>query len=261
MTLLYPPAVWRPVPSHGGPLTSHHGLVEHITTDPDTASPYGYFSDPAHQASSHLWIAGDGHVEQFIDLELASWAQAGGNYGWISVEVGGLTGSAKTPAQVEALARLWAWMHSTLGTPLQLTDDPAGYGLGWHGMGGSAWGGHTACPGTARLAQRPQVLGRALALTSASHSTTPTPSSEDDDMPLTAADYDNVIRPGLMRDVQALIRDGLRSEGVSGAVAAVGPAQTSATETAALEQKVDALSAKHDALSAKLDQLLAKLPQ
>lgn len=164
MTLLYPMARWRPIESHGGLMRRQTGLVEHITTN--DASPFGYFSDPRHKASSHLWLDRDGYFEQYIDLELQSWAQAGGNSGWTSVEVSGLTGTGKTPAQTESLAHLFAWgsQHPRLLWPLRLTDDPAVGGLGWHGMGVPAWGSHPDCPGRARLAQRVGVMTRAQAI-------------------------------------------------------------------------------------------------
>jgi peptidoglycan hydrolase-like protein with peptidoglycan-binding domain len=162
--ILYPPARWLPIASHGGPVTARRGLVEHITTN--DASPYGFFANPANQASSHLWIASDGSVQQYVSLDLASWAQAGGNYGWTSVEISGKPGTFKTPAQVEALARLFAWGHThpSLLWPVMMTSDPNGAGLGWHGMGGIAWGNHPDCPGNARRSQTPAVLARARQL-------------------------------------------------------------------------------------------------
>ena len=162
--LRYPPAVWRPIVSHGGPMTAQHGLVEHITTN--DASPFGFFSNRLNRASSHLWLSAAGAFEQYVDLRLGSWAQAGGNRGWTSCEVSGKPGTTKTPAQVHALAELFAWGHGhpELRWPLQLTDDVNGSGLGWHGMGGTAWGGHYDCPGQPRLAQRLDVLSLALGL-------------------------------------------------------------------------------------------------
>ena len=160
MTLIYPAATWRPVVSHGGARTVFMGLVEHVTTN--NFSPYGFFSDPANQASSHLWINFDGSVEQYVSLDVASWAQAGGNYGWTSCEIAGKEGTAKTPAQSEALAQLFAWgsAQPSLRWPICASDSPDVSGLGWHGMGGKAWGNHPYCPGEVRLAQRPAVLAR-----------------------------------------------------------------------------------------------------
>ena len=158
MSLLCPFATYRPISSHGGAMSSNRGLVEHITTN--DFDPYGFFSNPANGASSHFWIGLGGELEQYIDLNLCSWAQAGGNDGWASCEIAGTPGTLKTPAQVHTLARLFAWGHQVLGWPIQASDDPSRGGLGWHGMGGANWGGHTSCPGSQRVAQRGDVLAQ-----------------------------------------------------------------------------------------------------
>ena len=156
----YPGSTSRPVPSHGGPASSHMGLVVHITTN--DFDPYGFFSNPANQASSNYWVAADGAVSEYVDPDLSAWAQANGNGSFVSVETSGKTGTPMTDAQVTAVAALYAWGHATYGWPLQLTSSPSTPGLGWHGMGGAAWGGHPDCPGDARRAQLPLVLARAI---------------------------------------------------------------------------------------------------
>ena len=158
MSLICPFAVYRPIDSHGGPMSHDIGLVEHITTN--DFDPYGFFSNTANEASSHFWISLSGGLEQYFDLGLRSWAQAGGNDGWASCEIAGQVGTLKTPAQINTLARLFAWGHSVLGWPVQASDDPSRGGLGWHGMGGANWGGHTSCPGSQRVAQRGAVLAQ-----------------------------------------------------------------------------------------------------
>jgi hypothetical protein len=154
--LLYPKAVWRPITSHGGLLVADRGVVEHITTN--HFSPYGFFSNPLNSASSHFWISDEGLVEQYIDLRMKSWAQAGGNSHWVSVEISGSTGSLKTDAQCSAFAALLAWghLHPELKWPLDAVDSPEGMGVGWHGMGAPSWG-HAFCPGAQRVAQTTDV--------------------------------------------------------------------------------------------------------
>src|SRR6266536_795681 len=44
--------------------------------------------------------------------------------------------------QVEADACRYALARAVYGVPLQNTDRPTGYGLGYHAMGGDDWGGH-----------------------------------------------------------------------------------------------------------------------
>src|SRR5699024_10851491 len=63
-----------------------------------------------------------------------------------------------TDAQVEAEADLYAWGHKRYGWPFRLAEHPGEPGFGWHGMGGTAWGGHPDCPGDLRKAQRADVL-------------------------------------------------------------------------------------------------------
>ena len=156
----YPGSTSRPVSSHGGPASSHMGLVVHITTN--DFDPYGFFSNPANQASSNYWVAADGAVSEYVDPALTAWAQANGNGSFVSVETSGKPGTPMTDAQITAVAALYAWGHATYGWPLQLTNSPSIPGLGWHGMGGSGWGGHSDCPGDARRAQLPLVLARAV---------------------------------------------------------------------------------------------------
>ena len=157
----YPGSTARPVSSHGGPASSHMGLVVHITTN--DYDPYGFFSNPANQASSNYWVAADGAVSEYVNPDLSAWAQANGNGSFVSVEVSGKVGTPMTDAQVTAVAALYAWGHATYGWPLQLTNSPGTSGLGYHSMGGAAWGGHSSCPGPVRVAQLPLVLARAVA--------------------------------------------------------------------------------------------------
>jgi len=155
----YPGSTSRPVPSHGGSATSHMGLVLHITTN--DFDPFGFFSNPANQASSNYWASALGLLEEYVEPDLRAWAQSSGNGSWVSVETSGREGTAMTDAQVQAVAELFAWGHQHYGWPLQLSDSPTTPGLGWHGMGGGDWGGHIYCPGVERKAQRPEILRRA----------------------------------------------------------------------------------------------------
>lgn len=157
-----PFAIWQPVPSHSGPLTAQLGAVMHVTTN--HGDPYNYFDDPNHAASSHFWIADDGSLKQYVDTDFASWAQAGGNHEYVSVETSGTPDQPMTSQQVATFAELYHWGHHQHGWPYQLADTPGTSGLGWHGMGGAAWGGHFDCPGDLRKAQRGQVIDRASQL-------------------------------------------------------------------------------------------------
>jgi hypothetical protein len=152
--------------SHGGPVTAHDGLVEHVTTN--WADPSGFFSRPVNGASSHFWIRKDGLIVQMLPLEVASWAQSAGNYSYVSVETDGTPDVELTPEQVSAFGEVYGFVetHPTFGGfGYHLAEAPGQLGLGWHGMGGAAWGGHTGCPGDLRKAQRPAILAAAQGTT------------------------------------------------------------------------------------------------
>lgn len=146
-----------------GGMIDRHGLVLHIQDGTESGSE-SWFKDPSAQASAHFLNPKSGNLRQMVDTDDAAWTEMAGNRHWISVENEGLGGDALTASQIENCARLLAWLHSTYGVPLQSTDDPAGSGLGWHGMGGAAWGGHYDCPGEPVKAQRPAILARASQL-------------------------------------------------------------------------------------------------
>lgn len=153
----YPGVVQEPLPNDmGGALATSRGLVLHVQAG--GGDPHGWFDRPDVQASSHWWVGKAGELIQYVPADRQAWAQAAGNSGWHSVETEGTPDQPLTAAQIATLARLYAWGHQTWGWPLQLADTTAGTGFGTHGMGGSAWGGHTGCPGPARTAQRTQIL-------------------------------------------------------------------------------------------------------
>jgi hypothetical protein len=176
--MICPFAIWRPVPSHGGPRTEHRGVVYHVTTS--HIDPYSYFGDPAHQASSHFWVGADGTLEQYIDTDLASWAQMAANNSYGSIELSGTVDEAMTRPQLATLGRLIGWWRLAEGNvwPIAAVDH-GGLGITAHchwpsGIPDPDWGGHR-CPGRLRLAQMPAVIAAA-----AGPPPPPTPAKEDD---------------------------------------------------------------------------------
>jgi hypothetical protein len=162
-----PEALWapgvtrRPLPAAtGGPLVRSRGLVLHVQAGDN--SPWGWFAQPSTQASSHWWVAKSGLVEQYVPADRIAWAQVAGNSAWHSAETEGFPGEGLTADQVAALGRLYAWGHDRWGWSLELAESPDGVGLGWHGMGGAAWGGHFDCPGDLRKGQRQQIIEAAV---------------------------------------------------------------------------------------------------
>jgi N-acetylmuramoyl-L-alanine amidase len=161
---------------------------------------------PAHAA--HFSTDTDGHIYQSRDTAYRSAANADGNPRIIAVENADMPppwdtrdGHAVpgfTPAQIEAIAQVYAWCHTTHGVPLQLCPDsrPGSRGLAYHRQGidgnfaGYAYPGRLAggevwtkargkvCPGDRRIAALQQILDRAIAITGG----IPAPPEEPDDM-------------------------------------------------------------------------------
>ncbi len=145
------------------------GVVEH-TMAGDLPGTVAWFNNPQAQASAHFGIDQQGNIHQFgpIGKGWISWAQAAGNLAWYSIEHAddGNPANPLTPEQVTASAQLLEVLSRFAGFPLQISDSPAAKGYGWHGMGGTAWGGHLSCPGDVRKAQRPQIIAMAMAIRS-----------------------------------------------------------------------------------------------
>lgn len=152
---------WRPVQNctpHGS--IEQRGLVLHVQEGNN--SIWGWFNDPAAEASSDFWVSKAGLIEQYVDTGVdRAWAQAAGNAYYASVETEGYPDEPLTQAQIDGVARIYAWGHTTFGWPLVVIDSTTEHGFTWHGAGGTAWGGHFDCPGNVRKAQRQQILDRA----------------------------------------------------------------------------------------------------
>jgi hypothetical protein len=106
------------------------------------------------EASAHFGISKTGEVIQWVDTDNQSWNCAAGNPWTIGVEHEGYSGETLTAQQITADRKLAEWCKTVHGIPLTPTDSVEGYGTGWHGMGGEAWGGHTDCPGAPIVSQR-----------------------------------------------------------------------------------------------------------
>lgn len=158
----YPGAIFRQVLYHGHPMVDHLGLILHVQEGQN--SPFGWFCNPQSRTSSTWWVSKSGAVEQFVDADVAAWAQGAGNTHYNSVETEGHAEAALTEAQIDALAHLYVWGHQTYNWPMLLAERAGQGGLGWHGMGGAAWGGHVHCPGELRKGQRILILTRAAQL-------------------------------------------------------------------------------------------------
>jgi hypothetical protein len=157
-------ATWfGPSPNTGDRMIEHRGVVLHIaqgTYDGTIAWQRNRDSD----VSSHFIVAPGGGIAQMVDTDVTAWTQAEGNGRWLSIEFAGYTGKPLTDAQVQAAAMILAAAHRHYGVPLQLANTPRGRGVGYHAMGGTAWGNHPRCPGEPIIAQRMEIIRRAKKL-------------------------------------------------------------------------------------------------
>lgn len=135
------------------------GFVLHVIVGSLEAAD-SVFKRSGWNASAHFGVGRSGRTVQWVDTADRAWAEGAGNPYWLSVETEGMPSEALTPAQVSAVARLFAWGQVHGPYPYEVTDSPTGRGLGTHQMGGAAWGGH-ACPGGPRSAQRAEIIRQA----------------------------------------------------------------------------------------------------
>lgn len=156
-----PDALWRPVPNRtpGGQETVR-GVVLHVMQGSLEGSD-SWFRNTASSASAHFGVGKDGRIWQWVDTADRAWAQASGNREWLSIEHEGYAGQPLTAKQLAATAKIIAWAAKTHHFPIQLADSATTRGVGWHGMGGSAWGGHLGCPGDRIVKQRADLVAAA----------------------------------------------------------------------------------------------------
>jgi hypothetical protein len=146
------------------------GLVLHIQEGTE-AGTEAWQRNPRSRVSSHFLLPKTGRPRQMVDTADRAWCQVAGNRHWLSLECEGRTGQALTDDQLGAAAALLARAHRELGVQLALASNPsalhagdAGAGLGYHALGGAAWGGHWDCPGAPIINQRPAIVARAMGL-------------------------------------------------------------------------------------------------
>lgn len=128
-----------------------------------------WFNESQSQASAHFGVDQAGNIHQFGPVNgWKAWHAADGNPHWYGCEFAddGNPSNPLTQAQIVAAAQLLECLSSPdVGRfSLQITDSVNTEGLGWHGMGGQAFGGHFQCPGPVRAAQRPQIVALAMSI-------------------------------------------------------------------------------------------------
>jgi hypothetical protein len=134
--------------------------------DGSLAGTDSWFHDSQAQASSDYGVGKDGTIYQWVDWtqNQKAWAEVAGNPNWVSIENEGHSGDLLTGPQLESVSQIVAHVFSLDNVPFVATNDPNGRGLGYHAMGGDAWGGHYDCPGDPIIAQRQAILTRAQEL-------------------------------------------------------------------------------------------------
>lgn len=185
-----PGVIWRPLTTD----KSRWRLVPlrvnlHVAVS-EAASLFGYFNGARSRPDSHFYVRRDGTIEQYVDTALVAYADLEGNGSTISIETqGGVTATQTEPwttAQLDAMARIYAWAVKTHGIAVQIATDSrpgkTSHGLSWHRLGcdgnfpGPPLHGRVAsgrrysrargkvCPGNAKIRQVPDVYRRALPL-------------------------------------------------------------------------------------------------
>jgi hypothetical protein len=149
--------------SGGGIVRPPNGVVVHIA-EGSYQGTIGWQRNPAARVSSYFVVSRAGDIAQMLDLDVMAWTQGAGNPTWIGVENEGFHTQAFTDAQAQANARIFAWVVSLWPgrVPYTVANSPGQHGLGWHGMGGAAWGNHPDCPGPPNVALLPDIVARAV---------------------------------------------------------------------------------------------------
>lgn len=152
----------RPIQGHtDGPMRQYLGAVLHVNQS--NGNLFNWVSGD-HNMSCHFEVYKNGTAEQYLDTAVSSWCQESGNNSYLSIETEGYDTEPLTVAQLHTVANIMAQLSHAHSIPLQLAETVGQRGLGWHGMGGAAWGGHTGCPGALRKAQRSTIIETAHAI-------------------------------------------------------------------------------------------------
>lgn len=213
----YGGATWQPVrryqPGVSGSIATRMSAYRRYglhTAVSSAESLFNFFNQPG-RATSHFYVSASGRVYQYIDTAYRSTAHLQGNHDTVTVETQDMGGPfppwntntgnvpAWTAAQIEALARLGAWLHKTHGIRIQMCPNsrPGSMGFAWHRQGidgnfpsgllsgrvsgGELWSNARGkvCPGDRRIRQVEAIVKRAKAL--AGGSTTPPPPPQEVD--------------------------------------------------------------------------------
>jgi hypothetical protein len=174
------------------------GAVVHVIVG-SAQSALSEFGRPGAELSAHFIVCGpgdawpDGHILQVLDTDLVAYAQEAGNWpptSYFAIEFSGFTNMAMSAAQVSSGASILAWGAEEHGFGLTGPVPHGKHGVTTHcnpnGTPDPAWGDHS-CPGPIRLAQIPEMIAQAVALTNP-------PTFPEDIMALLASDPAFAVR-------------------------------------------------------------------
>lgn len=140
-------------------------LIVHSLAAPwDEHRTYEYWRDSTN-LESHFAVDYDGSMGQFIGTQTRADANAAANLrpdgtGAVSAESASNVNSTDpwTPAQIESLIRLGAWLHEVHNLPLRICRTASDPGYGYHSLFPQWSTNGTACPGPARIKQFHDVV-------------------------------------------------------------------------------------------------------
>lgn len=179
-------------PGANDPAITAIGAILHVDAA-NSGSLFSYFNGPSGGIESHFFVRKDGVVEQYRDTKYEadanyhanSFIKNGKLYGYISIETQGLASGEWNDAQLREIKKLLLWLSKTHGFPLKRCATATDPGVGYHVMFGAP-GPWTpvakSCPGPDRVKQFNNVLVPWF-------STATEPEQEEDDMPLTEAEW------------------------------------------------------------------------
>lgn len=183
MAAKYPSAKWRPIARNftNRRRVRTRGIILHTTASKGATSMFSWFSTVAARASSHLHVADNGTVEQYVDLDKISWTTGAASDTTIGIETQGDGRGPWTEAQLDALEDTLVYLCRRYNIPARvMTSSRASeQGIGWHRLGidgnfpatgilrgrnqrggGESWSSSRGkvCPGDKRILQIPALV-------------------------------------------------------------------------------------------------------
>lgn len=199
MATKYPSAKWRPIARNftNRPRARTRGVILHTTASKTATSMFGWFSNLLAKASSHVHIADDGTIEQYVDLDRIAWTTGAASNTTIGIETQGDGTDPWTPAQLAALEDFLVYVCRRYKIPARMmtSSRSSEKGIGWHrlgidgnfpaagilrgrnqrGGGGESWSSsrRKVCPGDKRIEQIPALVAAVDARLATSEPTPP----------------------------------------------------------------------------------------